>query len=94
MNVNHFDLNLLVALDALLTERNVTRAAEKLYVQPALSGSLQRLRQQFQDPILVRIGRNMELTPKAAALVEPVREALRQVRAVLNTRQTFEPSIL
>ena len=92
MNINHFDLNLLVALDALLTERNVTRAAEKLCVtQPALSGSLQRLRQQFEDPILVRIGRNMELTPKATALVEPVREALRRVRGVLDTHQSFEP---
>ena len=65
-NLNRFDFNLLLALDTLLSERSVTRAADRLCVtQPALSGSLQRLRQHFDDPLLLRVGREMELTPKA-----------------------------
>lgn len=91
-NLNRFDLNLLVALDTLLTERSVTRAADRLCVtQPALSGSLQRLRYHFDDPLLVRVGREMELTPKARALIEPVRNALLQVDAALETQVTFDP---
>lgn len=91
-NLNRFDLNLLVALDTLLSERSVTRAADRLCVtQPALSGSLQRLRYHFDDPLLVRVGREMELTPKARALIEPVRSALLQVNAALETRAQFEP---
>jgi LysR family transcriptional regulator, nod-box dependent transcriptional activator len=78
MHFNQFDLNLLRALDALLSERNVTRAAdtETLFVsQQAMSGSLHRLREHFHDPLLVRVGRQMELPP-ARALAGPVREAL------------------
>ena len=64
-----FDLNLLSALHALLTERNVTRAAEQLNLtQPTMSGMLQRLRYQFDDQLLVRNGRHMELTPFGALL--------------------------
>ena len=63
MNLRQFDLNLLVALDALLTERNVTRAGERLFLsQPAMSGILARLRHAFHDELLVRVGRNLELT--------------------------------
>tara|TARA_B110001454_G_scaffold216797_3_gene240733 strand:+ start:4593 stop:5543 length:951 start_codon:yes stop_codon:yes gene_type:complete len=92
-NLNRFDLNLLVSLDMLLTERSVTRAADRLCVtQPALSGSLQRLRYHFDDPLLVRVGREMELTPKARALIEPVRSALLQIGGVLETQATFDPT--
>src|SRR5580698_9309749 len=67
-----FDLNLIGALQALLTERNVTRAGNRLNVtQPTMSGMLQRLRYQFGDELLVRVGRNMELTPLGQSLVEP-----------------------
>jgi len=91
-NLNRFDLNLLVALDMLLNERSVTRAADRLCVtQPALSGSLQRLRFHFDDQLLVRVGREMELTPKARALIEPVRNALLQVDAALETEAKFDP---
>ena len=77
MHLNRFDLNLLVALDALLTERNVTRAAERVFIaQPAMSRALARLRRHFDDPLLVRVGRELRLTPVAEALVEPVRAAL------------------
>jgi len=64
MQLNRFDLNLLIALDALLHEKNVTRAAERVFLsQPAMSASLQKLRDFFQDSLLVRVGRDMELTP-------------------------------
>ena len=93
MQFSHFDLNLLRALDALLTERSVTRAAERLCLtQQALSGALQRLRQYFDDELLVRIGRQMELTPLGEALLEPVHSVLRQVHLALETRPSFEPA--
>jgi LysR family nod box-dependent transcriptional activator len=92
MNLNHFDLNLLFALDMLLRERSVTRAADKLCItQPALSGSLRRLRNHFNDQLLVRMGHEMELTPKALALVAPVREALILTRSILEAHAVFEP---
>lgn len=92
-NLNRFDFNLLLALDTLLSERSVTRAADRLCVtQPALSGSLQRLRQHFDDPLLLRVGREMELTPKARALIEPVRTALLHINAALETQAIFDPS--
>jgi LysR family nod box-dependent transcriptional activator len=88
-----FDLSLLGALDALLTECNVTRAAERLHVtQPTMSGMLQRLRAQFDDQILVRNGRAMELTPLGVSLVEPVREALTRVDALSRVEATFDPA--
>lgn len=92
-NLNRFDFNLLLALDTLLSERSVTRAADRLCVtQPALSGSLQRLRQHFDDPLLLRVGREMELTPKARALIEPVRTALLHINAALETQAIFDPA--
>ena len=87
-----FDLNLLSALDALLTERNVTRAACKLRVtQPTMSGMLQRLRYQFDDQLLVRNGRGMELTPFGNTLTEPVREALRGIESLVRAEPSFDP---
>lgn len=92
MNLRQFDLNLLVALDVLLTERNVTRAGERLYLsQPAMSGILARLRHAFHDELLVRVGRNLELTALATELVAPVRECVRGVEDLLNLRQPFSP---
>lgn len=88
-----FDLNLLLALEALLAERHVTRAAERLYVsQPTMSGMLQRLREHFDDELLVRIGREMQPTPKAKALYEPLRDVLLTVRALMEAQPTFEPT--
>jgi LysR family transcriptional regulator, nod-box dependent transcriptional activator len=93
MNLDRFDLNLLRALDALLAERNVTRAAERLFVtQQATSGALHRLRGHFHDELLMRVGRNLELTPLARSLVTPVREALLASQAVLDTRPSFDPT--
>ena len=93
-SLTNFDLNLLVALDALLVERNVTRAAERLHLsQSAMSGILQRLRAHFGDELLMRVGREMELTPLARALVKPARDALMAARAVLETEPTFDPRV-
>ena len=93
MHLNKFDLNLLIALDALLQEKNVTRAAERVFVsQPAMSAALQKLRDYFSDPLLVRAGRDLCLTPRGLSLVEPVREALLRVQATLGTQPTFDPA--
>lgn len=92
MSFSHFDLNLLRPLDVLLSERNVTRAAERLHVtQQATSGALQRLRQHFNDELLCRVGRQLELTPLASSLIVPVREALLAAQEALDTRPTFDP---
>lgn len=92
MQLNRFDMNLLVALDALLRERNVTRAAEKLHIsQPSMSGALQRLREHFEDQLLVRVSREMELTPRAQALLGPVRDILLLTQSALQTQPTFDP---
>ncbi|HET7132654.1 MAG TPA: LysR family transcriptional regulator [Gammaproteobacteria bacterium] len=92
MNLRQFDLNLLVALDVLLTERNVTRAGERLFLsQPAMSGILARLRQAFNDELLVRVGRNLELTALATELAVPVHECVQQLDDLLNLRRPFEP---
>lgn len=79
------DLNQLVALDALLTEQNLTHAGEKIGMsQPAMSGVLSRLRKHFDDELLSRVGRSYELTPFAQALLPHVREAVRSVENTLT----------
>jgi LysR family nod box-dependent transcriptional activator len=87
------DLNLLIALEALLTLRSVTAAAKQLHVtQPSMSGSLARLRLHFSDPLLVPAGRKLELTPLAEMLLEPVRETLEQIDRTISLRPGFEPA--
>jgi DNA-binding transcriptional LysR family regulator len=86
MNLSSLDLNLLVALDALLLEGNVSRAAMRVGLsQPAMSHALQRLRDMLGDPLLVRAGPRMELTPRAQALRGPLAQALDQVRGLFIT---------
>ncbi|WP_324698869.1 LysR family transcriptional regulator [Novosphingobium sp. RL4] len=93
MHFNGFDLNLLVALDALLTERNVTRAAARLHItQPAMSNALQRLRQRLDDPILERSGRELKLTPVAEALVRPLQDLLSRTEQLIGLTDGFDPS--
>ncbi len=90
--LSRLDLNLLVALDALITERSVTRAAESLHLsQPALSASLSRLRTQFGDQILARRGNTYELTPFALRLAEHTTTALEAARRVFESQVTWEP---
>lgn len=93
MHLDKFDLNLLVALDALLTEKHVTRAAEKLYVsQPAMSAALARLRGYFDDQLLIKVGSGLELTPRAQDLAGEVRDLIFRIRKTLRTEPTFDPS--
>jgi LysR family transcriptional regulator, nod-box dependent transcriptional activator len=93
MNLQRFDLNLLVALDALLTEKNVTRAGRRMNLsQSAMSGALARLRGFFQDDLLVTVGRQMVLTPLADNLVQPLRDVLLQVDGTIATKPRFDPA--
>ncbi len=92
-SVAGIDLNLLVVLGALLEHRNVTRAGERLILsQPTMSGALARLREHFDDELLVRSGREYRLTPLAVALLPAVREALRQVEQTLSVPAEFDPT--
>lgn len=78
-----YDLNLLTALDALLATGSVTAAAKRMHLStPAMSHTLARIREAFEDPILVRAGRKLVPTPRALALVEPVRRLLAQAQAL------------
>ena len=93
MRYNKLDLNLLTALRALLAEKNVTRAGEVVHVtQSAMSGILARLREYFGDPLIVQVGRRMELTPLAESLVEPVNDVLLRIDATIATRPAFDPA--
>lgn len=92
MVLRSVDLNLLVALDALLSERHVTRAADRVGLsQPAMSNALSRLRGMFGDELLVRTSTGMQPTPRAMELAEPVRQLLRQVERVLESDAGFDP---
>lgn len=93
MRLRRLDLNLLIALEALLALRSVTAAASRVHVsQPSMSGSLARLREHFGDPLLVPVGRKMELTPLGEMLLEPVREALEKVESAIALRPDFDPA--
>ena len=94
MHFDGLDLNLLVALDALLSEQSVTRAASRLCVtQPAVSVALQKLRVQFSDQLLERVGRRMELTPFAQELALPLKDLLHQIRTLVESRSGFDPAV-
>jgi DNA-binding transcriptional LysR family regulator len=93
MDLHGFDLNLLVALDALLSERSVTNAGRRVHLsQSAMSGVLARLRRAFNDDLLVPGRGGMTLTPLAEALVDPVNEILRSVEHTLSTYVRFDPA--
>lgn len=92
-NLSRLDLNLLVAFDALLTERSVTRAAIRVGLgQSAMSHSLARLRSLFGDELLTRSAEGMRPTPRAMALADPVRLTLAQIQSTVLKREAFEPS--
>lgn len=93
MNLRAIDLNLLVALDALLTERHVSRAAARIGLsQPAMSNALLRIRALFCDDILVRTPHGMEPTPRALELAASVRAVLRQVERTFEREADFDPA--
>jgi DNA-binding transcriptional LysR family regulator len=90
--LRNFDLNLLVAFDLLMQEQNVSRAAERMFVgQSAMSHILQRLRQQLDDPLLVKTSTGMKPTDRALALIDPVRIVLRDVERLLRAPEDFDP---
>ena len=92
VNVNRVDLNLLVYLDALLRERNVTQAANQLNLsQPAMSNGLRRLRELFDDPLLVRTSDGMAPTERALELEPVVRDVLMKIDKAVQPRSEFEP---
>lgn len=93
MNLASIDLNLLIALQALLEEESVGRAARRIGLsQPATSHALQRLRKLLNDELLVRVGSHMQLTARAESLRHPVQDLLERVREVL-ANEAFEPSV-
>lgn len=93
MRFEKLDLNLLVVLDALLTTRSVTRAAERIFLsQPATSLSLKRLREYFKDELLQPVGKSFVLTPLAAELAKPVHDVLLRVQAISRAQPMFDPA--
>ncbi len=94
IDLRGIDLNLLVSLDALLAESNVTRAAERLHLtQPAVSTQLARLRQIFGDPLLIPAenGRGMTRSAHALELMEPLHAALKNLESVVRHKPAFDP---
>ncbi|MEP7120956.1 MAG: LysR family transcriptional regulator [Byssovorax sp.] len=93
MNLSAMDLNLLVVLDALLTEQSVSRAAKRLNsTQPAVSRALGRLRVWFGDPLLTRTRHGMVPTPAGLALVGEVRAVLERIQGFVERRDVFDPA--
>jgi DNA-binding transcriptional LysR family regulator len=93
LDIKRIDLNLLVVLDALLDERNVTRVAARLgYTQPTVSGMLTRLRDLFGDPLFVRTQRGLLATPRAEELTVPLKQLLADSRRLV-ARGAFDPAI-
>jgi DNA-binding transcriptional LysR family regulator len=93
MDLKDIDLNLLVALDILIAERSVTRAADRLCItQSAASATLARLRELFNDPLLVKQGRDLIATPVAQGLVAPVSQFLALVQSAFDRYRDFDPA--
>lgn len=94
MRFRGIDLNLLVALDILLQEENVSRAADRMHVgQSAMSAALSRLRAHFDDELLTVVGRRMVPTSLAETLRQPLREAILQIETVIEIERTFDPLV-
>lgn len=93
VDLRRIDLNLLIAFEALVSERSVTRAAGRLGIgQSAMSSTLARLRKLLNDAVLVRNGRELVVTPRAESLLEPVRNILADIEQVLARRDSFDPA--
>lgn len=93
MRYGGLDLNLLVALNALLEERSVTKAADRLHTsQPAMSAALGKLREYFGDDLLIRTGREMAPTAQADFLMRPIAEVLSAIQHAMRGKPVFDPT--
>jgi LysR family transcriptional regulator, nod-box dependent transcriptional activator len=93
MRFHQLDLNLLVALDALLAERNITLAGQRLHLsQSAMSSGLARLRDYFGDELLIQVGRKMQPTPLGESMVGPLRRILNDIQANIVAKPGFDPA--
>ncbi|MBC9251826.1 LysR family transcriptional regulator [Pseudomonas alcaligenes] len=93
LDLRRVDLNLLVVFEMMMLERNVSRAAERLFLgQPAVSAALNRLRSLYNDPLFVRNGRSMEPTPRALELEGVLRPALDTISAAIGQSNAFDPA--
>ncbi len=94
MRFKRLDLNLLVALDHMLALQSVSAAADKMFMsQSAMSNALTRLRTYFDDPLLVQVGKRMEITPRAEAMKPAIRDILVRVEATIDTQPEFDPTV-
>ncbi|EPN51522.1 LysR family transcriptional regulator, partial [Pseudomonas syringae pv. actinidiae ICMP 18807] len=88
------DINLMVVFETLMQERNVTRAAEKLFLgQPTISAALNRLRNLLNDPLFIRVGHRMEPTARAHEILKHLTPALDAMSTALSLTTDFEPSV-
>lgn len=93
MRFKNLDLNLLVAFDTLIRLRNVSRAAEEMFItQSAMSNALNRLREYFDDPLLIQVGRRLELSPLAQSLEAPLRDIIVRIETAVLTTPSFSPA--
>lgn len=93
MRFKNLDLNLLVAFDMLIRLRNVSRAAEEMFItQSAMSNALNRLREYFDDPLLIQVGRRLELSPLAQSLEAPLRDIIVRIETAVLTTPSFSPA--
>lgn len=92
MRFKRLDLNLLVALSHMIELGSVSAAADKMFMsQSAMSNALTRLRTYFDDPLLVQVGRRMEITPRAEAMRGPIRDILVRIEATIDSQPEFRP---
>jgi DNA-binding transcriptional LysR family regulator len=95
VNLAAIDLNVLVALDAILSEASVTRAAARIgRSQPATSHALNRARELFGDPLLVRVRGALQLTPRARGLAPRIRHALAALASTMDSHTNFRPAAI
>jgi len=93
MKLRDFDLNLLLAFDALMKENSVSKAAERMFItQSAMSHALNRLRDLLDDPVLVRTSEGMKPTVRAKSMKSQVREVLREIQKIVGEPKHFHPS--
>ncbi|MDR9752377.1 LysR substrate-binding domain-containing protein [Pseudomonas sp. SZMC_28357] len=93
-DLRRVDMNLLVIFEVLMFEKNLTRAGEKLFLgQPAVSAALARLRDLFDDPLLVRNGRVLEPTQRALAILRELQPAMDTISGAVSRAKDFDPSI-